>query len=91
MSLPLFDLAAYSLLAIVALFPLISNGLSALGTIRLPAWRPAAPAEPTKEQWQSAWIGRLVSLQNELEERKMPAAVKLCRELTWELLGGGGQ
>lgn len=87
MSLPWYDLAAYSLLAIVALLPLIRSGLSSLAGIRLPA----LSLGQSQERWQAAWIGRLVALQNELEQRKKPEAVKLCRQLTWEILGGSSQ
>jgi hypothetical protein len=82
---PSLDLVAYSALAIVALFPVIRTGLTSLAGLRLPAWG------ESKDKWQAQWVGRLVSLQNQCDERKMPAAAQLCRELTWEILGGGGQ
>lgn len=83
---PSLDLAAYSLLAIVALLPAIRTGLTSLAGIRLPTL-----GVESKDRWQAQWVGRLVTLQSECDERKMPAAAKLCRQLTWEILGGGGQ
>jgi hypothetical protein len=75
------DLVVYSGLVLVALYPFAQP---LLGRIR---W-PHAPARP--DDWQSASVATLLALQSDLEARKMPAAVKLCRELTWEILGGDG-
>lgn len=81
MSLPsLIDVAVYSGLAAVALWPAV---LPYLKQIRLP-FRP----QPGKDQWQADAVAGLIALQGQLEARKMTPAVKLCRELVWEILGG---
>lgn len=74
------DLAVYSGLGLAALWPAVWPFLK---NLRLPANQKPAP-----EEWQSARIATLISLQGELEAKQKPAAVKLCRELIWEILGG---
>ncbi len=76
------DMAVYSVLAAVALYPV---ALPLLKTIRLPK---LPGGTPTPDRWQSGSVATLIALQGELEARKMPAATKLCRELIWEILGG---
>jgi hypothetical protein len=76
------DVAVYSVLAAVALYPV---ALPLLKKIRLPALPAAAPGP---DRWQSGSVATLIALQGELETRQMPAATKLCRELIWEILGG---
>jgi hypothetical protein len=71
------DLLVYSGLALVALYPF------ALPLFRKLPW-PAVDGE----RWQTQSVNQLIALQAELEARKKPAAVKLCRELIWEVLGG---
>lgn len=81
MSLPsLTDVAVYSGLAAVALWPAV---LPYIKKIRLPG-----RSQPTKDQWQADSVAGLIALQGDLEARKMAPAVKLCRELIWEILGG---
>jgi len=76
------DVAVYSVLAAVALYPV---ALPLLRKIRLPSLPAGAPAP---DRWQSGSVATLIALQGELDARKMPAATKLCRELIWEILGG---
>jgi hypothetical protein len=76
------DVAVYSVLAAVSLYPV---ALPLLRKIRLPALPAGAPAP---DRWQSGSVATLIALQGELDARKMPAATKLCRELIWEILGG---
>jgi len=76
------DLAVYSVLAAVAGLPFLAPLLKG---VKLPAL-PAMAAKP--ERWQAKSVDTLIALQTELEARKMPAAVKLCRELIWEVIGG---
>ena len=76
------DAAVYSVLAAVALYPV---ALPLLKKIQFPRL-PIASAAP--DRWQSVSVATLITLQAELEARKMPSATKLCRELIWEILGG---
>ena len=78
----LMDTLVYSGLAAFAAFPLFP---SLLKGIRLPVLPSHTPAP---DRWQAGTVDSLVNLQGELERRKMPAAMKLCRELIWEVLGG---
>lgn len=72
------DLIVYSGLALVALYPF------ALPLVTKMRW----PTSAAGERWQTDSVNQLIALQAELEARKKPAAVKLCRELIWEVLGG---
>ena len=76
------DLAVYSVLAVVAGLPFIAPALKGCKLPDLP-W-------PTGkgDRWQAKSVDTLIGLQSELEGRKRPAAVKLCRELIWEVIGG---
>jgi hypothetical protein len=74
------DVAVFSGLAALALGPSVWPYIK---SFRLPV----AP-KPAPEEWQASRIATLISLQGELETRQKPAAVKLCRELIWEILGG---
>lgn len=76
------DAVVYSVLAAVALFPVLAPLVK---KFRLPALPAGVPAP---DRWQSESVATLIALQGELEARKMPAATKLCRELIWEILGG---
>lgn len=50
------------------------------------------PTKPSGVQWQQLWVERLIELQGDLEGRQgADNAVRLCRQLIWELLGGGPQ
>ena len=81
----LMDALVYSGLAAFAAFPMLTTLLKG---IRLPVL-PVLPAPaPAPDRWQAGTVDALVTLQGELEQRKMPAAMKLCRELIWEILGG---
>jgi hypothetical protein len=74
------DAMVYSVLAAVAVFPVLAP---LVRKVRLPG----LPA-PAQDRWRSESVATLIALQAELEARKMPAATKLCRELIWEILGG---
>jgi len=76
------DVAVYSVLAAVALYPLALPLLKKIQLPRLPV------GTASKDRWQSGSVATLIALQAELEARTMPAASKLCRELIWEILGG---
>lgn len=76
------DVAVYSGLAAIVLFPLLAPLFKKL---HLPAL-PTPHVGP--DRWQSDSVAALIALQAELETRQKPAATKLCRELIWEILGG---
>lgn len=77
------DVAVYSLLAAFAVYPAFLPLLKKIQGLRLPGVAGNAP-----ERWQADSVSTLISLQSDLESRKMQPAVKLCRELIWEILGG---
>lgn len=79
------DILVYSGLALAALWPAMR---SAVGFVRSLAGGPVRPDALPPDRWQSDSIATLVALQSELADRKMPQAMKLCRELCWEILGG---
>lgn len=81
------DLLVYSGLALAGLSGFWLPYLKGLN-LRWPT--PAAPAPPAtpESHWQSDTVDTLIRLQATLEARKMAPAVKLCRELIWEVLGG---
>lgn len=56
----------------------------------LPPMTSLWPAKAIEEDYQrNEWVQRLLELQSELEQDGQDNAVKLCRNLIWELLGGG--
>jgi len=77
------DVAVYSLLAAFAVYPAVLPLLKKIQGLRLPEVAGEAP-----ERWRTDSVSSLISLQSDLESRKMQPAVKLCRELIWEILGG---
>lgn len=85
------DLLVYSGLAAAALS---GFWLPALKGFKLPwpaANAPALPAGPPatpESQWMQESVDTLIRLQATLEARQMTQAAKLCRQLTWEVLGG---
>jgi len=80
------DLLVYSGLALAGLSGYWLPFLKGLN-LRLPVPAPAPVVTP-EGQWQSDTVDTLIRLQATLEARKMAPAVKLCRELIWEVLGG---
>lgn len=84
------DIAVIAVIAVVAAWPWIASAaVAGWGLVRRPA--PVAPIKAAGgEGWQAAWVQTLMSLQDELQAKggKPDAAVKLCRELIWLLIGG---
>lgn len=79
---PLTEVLVYSAIAVFAAYPLLASGASSFLTgIR------TKKAE-TADAWQTRWVTNLIALQADLESQKNATAVKLTRELIWELLGG---
>ncbi len=74
-------------LAVIALFPLLVKGVR-LGWSRLPSRQPSG--EASAAEWRAGWVQTLMELQSELESRNnQQSSVKLCKQLIWEILGGG--
>lgn len=79
------DYAVIAVLFLIAAFPLLPALVKGVSQLT----KPASQTSPTK-QWQHQWVQTLISLQQELETRPdQPEAVKLCRQLIWQILGGG--
>lgn len=79
---PLTEILVYSGIAVFAAYPLLASGLTSfLAGLR-------AKKEETADAWQTRWVTNLIALQADLESQKNATAVKLTRELIWELLGG---
>jgi len=50
----------------------------------------AVAGESGGSGWRNQWVQTLMDLQTQLESRSdQQASLKLCRQLIWELLGGG--
>ena len=76
-------IAAIALIAIVPMF-----GDKVLAAARAAARRPT-PIKPAAEGWRAGWVQTLMELQTVLEaEGKNVEAVKLNRELIWQIIGG---
>jgi hypothetical protein len=83
------DYIVIGCIAAVAASPLLFSAVrAAAGGIKLPSlpWLRKQEAPSPREYW----VIRLMALQSELETKPdQAAALKLCRQLIWELLGGG--
>lgn len=83
------DYIVIGCIAVVAAGPLLfSAARAAARGIKLPTLPGLPKADPASQR--EHWVIRLMVLQSELEAKpEQAAALKLCRELIWELLGGG--
>jgi hypothetical protein len=87
------DVLVLSLLGVVAAYPAIVRwGASALEAVRpVPAPQPV-PWVDDADEWRQRWMGTLITLLGELENRPdghpSEPAETLCRELMWEVIGG---
>jgi len=81
------DYLVIAAIALIALAPLTGRVLAAARAL---ARRPApAPLKAPAEGWRAGWVQTLMELQNVLEaEGKNAEAVKLNRELIWQIIGG---
>lgn len=84
------DLAVLAVIALVALAPtVISVGRKLVAggiPIQLPGSAPAAGGDA----WKKLWVQKLMELQSDLEAKpEQKPALTLCRQLIWEILGGG--
>lgn len=83
------DYIVIGCIAVVAAGPLLLTAARAAARgIKLPTLPGLPKADPASHREQ--WVVRLMELQSDLESKpEQAAALKLCRELIWELLGGG--
>jgi hypothetical protein len=81
------DYLVIAAIALLALAPLTGKVLAAARAL---ARRPApAPLKVAAEGWRAGWVQTLMELQNVLEaEGKNVEAIKLNRELIWQIIGG---
>jgi hypothetical protein len=84
------DIAVIAVIAVVAAWPWIASAAAAGWTLARRRPAPAAPIKASGEGWQADWVQTLMALQDEIQAKggKPDAAVKLCRELIWLLIGG---
>lgn len=90
------DYLVAAVLAVVAMFPLVAGPVMSAARSVLGRVRPAALTPVTEQdastQWRNKWVQTLMELQADLEVRgngKQQASLKLCKQLIWEILGGG--
>lgn len=88
------DILVYSVLGIVAAFPVIRSAVT-MATAYIKARSPSAPSAPdgptSEENWTQRWSVLLIDLVGELEAMDDKAAASLCRELIWLIIGGEKQ
>lgn len=82
------DIAVIGGIALVVAWPVISKKAATL----IPATRPSAGVE----QWRHSWATSLLALISELESDQgyvadKAAAIKLARQLAWQVIGGEDQ
>jgi hypothetical protein len=90
------DYLVAAVMAVIALFPLVAGPAvafvkRAIGTVRPAALTPVTEQDAST-QWRNKWVQTLMELQADLEVRgngKQQASLKLCKQLIWEILGGG--
>jgi hypothetical protein len=83
------DYVILAVLAAVAAAPIVISWARKLiaGGLTLPFPKPVIHSE---DSWRKAWVQKLMELQDDLDSKPEQAeALKLCRQLIWQLLGGG--
>jgi hypothetical protein len=82
--------ADYIVIAAIALIALAPLSGKVLAAARALARRPApSSVKVPAEGWRAGWVQNLMELQNVLEaEGKNVEAIKLNRELIWQIIGG---
>lgn len=93
------DLVVIGSIAVAAAWPLLTGAVRRIAAASKP--RPAAPpavsaAGSTTEDWRQAWASTFISLIEEIESGEShfeddKAALRLAKELLWEVIGGDGQ
>lgn len=91
----LLDWAVAAALGAMVVWPWVAPRVAALVTARTaaPAAKPAVGG--SIEGWRQSWSSTLISLIDEIESGEAhfeddKAAVKLAKELLWEVIGGDG-
>lgn len=81
------DFIVIGCIAVVAAAPLLLKvARAAAGGLK---W-PTPPGLQKPARWRERWVQSLMQLQSDLESKPEQApALNLCRNLIWELLGGG--
>lgn len=92
------DLLVVTVIVGCVAWPALHSGVTHLVTLLQP--RPAAPsavpaAGGSIQEWRQAWASKLIELIDELESgkagvNKPEPAVRLAKELLWQIIGGGG-
>jgi hypothetical protein len=72
---------------------LVFGSLAVIGALPfalayLPKVKLTKPVAPSDAEWRDQWVRTLISLQGELDGKKMNDASILCRKLVWLILGG---
>lgn len=84
------DYVILAVLAAVAAAPIVISWAKKLIAGGLTLQLPQAILPPAEDTWRKAWVQKLMELQDDLESKpEQAAALKLCRQLIWEVLGGG--
>ncbi len=93
----LIDIAVVSALALMAGWPWIASAIAVASPITPRSAAPAvATAEDSHEEgWRQTWVSTLIDLIDQLEAGELPVeneqlALKLSKELLWEIIGGDG-
>ena len=96
MNLQTTDYLVAAALAAVALFPAIAGpAVSAAQGLWSKLRGTGTPTVHASEEdaaanWRNQWVQTLMELQADLESRgKQQAPLKLCKQLIWEIIGGG--
>jgi len=84
------DFVILAVIAAVAAAPIVISWAKKLVAGGLTLQLPHPVLEPAEDTWRKDWVQKLMELQDDLEsEPDQAAALKLCRQLIWEILGGG--
>jgi hypothetical protein len=68
---------------------------SAVGLLSQPKLVPLLPPEPDAIAWRQRWAANVIDLIDEIEDgqselERPDTALRLARELVWEIIGGDG-
>lgn len=91
----LLDWLVIGTLAVMAAWPWVASRFAAFVATR-PAASAAKPADGSPiEEWRQAWSSTLISLIDDIEGGEghfadEKSALKLAKELLWEVIGGDG-
>ena len=84
------DYVIIAVLAAVAAAPIVISWVKKLIAGGLTLQLPRPVIQTSEESWRKHWVQKLIELQDDLERKPEHAeSFKLCRQLIWQLLGGG--